>query len=73
MEVSGRAADMQPLAEAPDRPELAKPERRQGMVTDDLTKAQARHFVWRTSVKGPRITKDSAVRAVERMRLASDP
>ncbi len=62
------------LKRAPARPELDRlmQQAKALVVTDEQLKAQRASFVYGNAPKGSRITKDSAKKAVERIRLASN-
>lgn len=61
------------LKRAPDRPELCKLlQRAQTVVmTDEQLQEQRASFVYGNAPKGSRITKESAVRAANRIRVTS--
>ena len=63
------------LRRAPDRPELLELlEKTKTMVmTEDQLKEQRASFVYGNAPKGSRITKDSARRATEHVRVTSHP
>lgn len=60
------------LKRAPERPELERlmEEAKHLTISDTQLKAQRASFVYGNAPKGSRITKDSALKAVERIRLA---
>lgn len=59
------------LKRAPDRPELTElmAQAKGLVVTDEQLRAQRASFVYGNAPKGSRITKDSAAKAVDRIRL----
>jgi hypothetical protein len=63
------------LNRGPDRPELrallerAKTE----VVSDEELRAQRASFVYGNAPKGSRITKESAIRSVNRVRVTKEP
>lgn len=61
------------LKRAPDRPELVELLRRAQTVvmTDEQLQEQRASFVYGNAPKGSRITKESAVRAANRIRVTS--
>ena len=62
------------LTRAPERPELDRllRESKTRVLTDAELKAQRASFVYGNAPKGSRITKESALRAVDRIRLAPE-
>lgn len=61
------------LRRAPARPKLDEllESARRAVVTDEELKEQRASFVYGNAPKGSRITKDSARKAVERLRVSS--
>lgn len=59
------------LTRAPERPELAKllEAAKTVVMTDDQLRAQRASFVYGNAPKGSRITKDSALKAVNSIRV----
>jgi hypothetical protein len=59
------------LKRAPHRPELERlmEQAKQLPISDEQLKAQRASFVYGNAPKGSRITKDSARKAVDRIRL----
>ena len=62
------------LKRAPERPELDRllQQAKTAVITDEQLKAQRASFVYGNAPKGSRITKDSAKRAVGRIRVAQN-
>jgi hypothetical protein len=62
------------LKRAPARPELERllQQAKTAVVSDDQLKVQRASFIYGNAPNGSRITKDSAQRAVHRIRVASD-